>query len=1098
MNRIIEWFAGHRVAPNLLMVLLVVGGWMTAFGLPKLSENMPEGLTQPGIKQEVFPEFSLDTINITVPYLGAAPEEVEQGVCTRIEEAVDGLDGIEKITSNAAEGLCTVSVQLTLDADDERVLDEVKSRIDAIDTFPEETEQPVVAEVTNRRQVIDVAVTGYADDKTLRRLAEQVRDDLTALPAITVVELAAAPPYEIAIEVSEETLRRHGLTLELVTQAVRRGSLDLPGGSVRSSGGEILLRTKGQAYDREAFEQIVVLTQPDGTELRVADIATVIDGFAETDQFARFDGDPTVLVNVFRVGEEDALSISAAVKAYIDEAAGNMPAGISLDVWNDSAKVLRDRRDLLLRNAGTGLALVFVTLALFLRLRLAFWTTIGLFIAFMATFWVMPIIGVSINLISLFAFILVLGIVVDDAIVVGESIYTEQKRLANGPKGSTSGAQLVARPVVFAVLTTVAAFTPLLNVEGTTGKVMSVIPAIVIPCLLWSLVESLWILPAHLAHYTPRKREGLWGRFQTFFADGLERLILKLYKPAVEFALKWRYVSLSLGVATLMVTLSLVSGGFIRFEFFPNVESDYISVAVTMPPGTTAERTGEAMLHLERAALEVREDVEGETGMDHFSHFVSSIGEQPFLMIQNQNAGGLVGREVFSNLGELTIELVGAESRTVGSEELVSLWRQQAGTVPDAIEVTFTSSLFSPGNDIDVQLIGTSLEQITEGAQRLKQRLTEFNGVYDISDSFREGKRELKLDIKPEAEIAGLTLADLGRQVRQAFYGEEAQRVQRGRDDIRVMVRYPREERETLASLEDMRIRTPDGLEIPFSEVAAVDRGRGYAAIKRVDRRQVVNVTADVDIQQATAGEVIAALKSDVLPELMQDLPGLRYSFEGQQEEQRKTVAGLVRGFIIALMAIYALLAIPLRSYFQPLVIMLAIPFGLVGAAWGHLIAGYNLTILSMFGIVALTGVVVNDSLVMVDFINRHRAATSDLLTGVRNAGVARFRPILLTSLTTFAGLSPLMLEKSMQARFLIPMAISLAFGVLFSTVITLVLVPAGYMVMVDIDERVRRLRGGGRSDQADDDHPSGVEMADVRPSAPAARGQLPTTDTPG
>ncbi len=1046
---VLAWFARHRVAANLMSVLIVASGAI-ALGF--------------GIKQEVFPEFSLDLISIRVPYLGAAPQEVEEGVVQRIEEAIQGLDGVEEIVSTASEGVGSVNVKLTLGADGRRVLDDIKSRIDAIETFPEETEEPIVSEVTNRRQVIDIAIYGDADEKTLRVLAERVRDDLTAIDGITVVELANARPYEVSIEIAESDLRRYGLTLDEVARQVRASSLDLPGGSIETGAGEVLLRTKGQAYTRLEFEALPLRTRTDGTELRLGDVATVIDGFEETDQESRFDGKPAILLNVFRVGNEDALGIASKVLDYLERESVQLPAGVSMTHWQNSAQVLQDRRDLLLKNGTTGLVLVFLLLTLFLRPRLAFWTGIGLLIAFMGTIWLMPTLDVSINLISLFAFILVLGIVVDDAIVVAENIYTEQKRTGRGMQGAIDGVRGVSRPVVFAVLTTVAAFTPLLSIEGSTGKVMRVIPLIVIPCLLWSLFESLLILPAHLSHYTKRDRRNPFARFQTFFSDGLEKFVRRFYSPVLEVALRWRYATLALGLTTLLLTLGVYQGGFLRFIFFPTVEADFITATVTMPPGSPVDETRRAVLRLERAAEELRREVEAETGRDVFRHMSSSIGEQPFARSQSQNAGGFTARDVRSNLGELTIELQPAETRDVGGEQLVQRWRERTGRISDAVETGFSASLFTPGDDIDVQLTGPDLDRLIAASDAIQERLAGYAGVYEIGDSFLEGKREIKLDIRPEAELLGLTLADLGSQVRQAFYGEEAQRIQRGRDDVRVMVRYPERERESLESLEDMRIRTrtPDGeiVEVPFSEVATASVGRGFSTIRRVDRRRAVNVTADVDPAQATPEAIIEDLRANVLPEVLRDFPRVSYTFEGQQAEQRDTLNGLRRGFLIALIAIYGLLAIPLRSYVQPIVIMLAIPFGLVGAMWGHLLMGMDLTILSMFGLVALTGVVVNDSLVMVDFINTHREEKDGLLAAVRAAGVARFRPILLTSLTTFAGLSPLMLERSMQARFLIPMAVSLGFGVVFSTFITLMLVPAGYMAMVDVQRRLRGLFG--------------------------------------
>jgi len=1048
----IAWFAKNTVAANLLMVVIMAGGLISAFT----------------VRREIFPEFDLDIITVTVPYLGAAPEEVEEGVNVRVEESIQGLDGVKRVTSTAAEGRGTVVVELELGADARKVLDDIKSRIDAIDTFPEQTEKPIIQELTNRRQVINLAVWGDADETTLKRLAERVRDEIASTPGISQVELANAPPYEISIEVSENTLRRHGLSFDVVARAVRRSSLDLPGGSVKTEGGEILLRTKGQAYRGREFEDLVLLTRPDGTHLRLGEVATVVDRFADTDQFSRFDGKPAIVLQVFRTGDQGALEIGDQVKAYAAEAQQWLPEGVRISAWRDQTKVLRDRLDLLTRNGLNGFLLVVGVLALFLRFRLAAWVSLGVPISFLGAVWLMPTLDVSVNLFSLFAFIVVLGIVVDDAIIVGENIYTHHQRHGSPLRAAVEGAQEVGVPVVFAVLTTVAAFMPMLAVPGGIGKIMRVLPMIVIPALLFSLVESLWILPAHLSHLRSRdtsevanggSRRWGWYRVQSRVAAGLHWVIDTRYKPSLELALRWRYVTLALGVAVLILTVGMVGAGWVRFIFFPQVEADFVIAALTMPQGTPVEVTSAAVARLERTAEEVREEMQVPGEPNLYQHAISTIGDQP----QSGQLGGPIGSGDVnlsgSHLGEVFVELSPAEVRSVGSEAIANRWRQRVGAIPDAVQLRISSSLFSPGDDVDVQLTGANVSELRAAAAELKQGLTQYPGVYDIGDSFREGKREVKLRIKPAAELLGLTLQDLGGQVRQAFYGEEAQRIQRGRDDIRVMVRYPKEERRSLADMENMRIRTPDGSEVPFSQVAEVEPGRGYASITRVDRRRAVSVTASVDSSLATPGDIVADLDARVMPEIRAEHPGILYTFEGAQAEQRDTLGGLQRGFTLALLMIYALLAIPLRSYLQPVVIMSAIPFGLVGAVWGHVIMGLDLTILSMFGAVALAGVVVNDSLVMVDFINRHRQ-NHPLSEAVRHAGVARFRPILLTSLTTFFGLLPLLLERSLQAKFLIPMAVSLGFGVVFATAISLILVPSGYIVAEDLKAWAHRALG--------------------------------------
>ena len=1043
MKGIIAWFAHNRVAANLLMVFIMASGVIA--------------LTT--VREELMPEIELDRINIEVPYLGAAPEEVEDAVTIRIEEAIQGLDGIKEIQSTAAEGMSTVLIELELGADARKVLDDVKSSVDAITTFPVEAEKPIIRELTSRMQVVDIAVSGDVDLFTLKATAERVRDELTAIPGITQVEIVSAPPYEISIEVSEVTLRRHALTFDQVADAVRRSSLDMPGGSVRTEGGEILLRTIGQAYRGEEYENLVVWTRADGSRLRVGDVATVVDGFAETEQFARFDRTPTMMVSVFRTGDQSVLEIAALVHDYIDEVQTRLPNGLSLTIWQDSAKILSGQLGLMLRNGATGFVLVFVALALFLELRLALWVSLGIPISFLGAIALMPSFDVSINMMSLFAFVMVLGIVVDDAIIVGENIFRHQEDHGDGLRGSIEGGQEIAKPVIFAVLTTVAAFMPLLFVPGMMGKMFRLIPLIVIPCLLFSLIESLGILPAHLSHMKRPGPPGVWRRFQGLFANGLKLFIRRVYQPSLELGLRWRYLTAAVGVATLIVTGGMVLGGWVSFHFFPSIEADVIAASVTLPQGTPVSVTSAAVEKLEVGAARLRARLLEETGRDYFRHVAASVGDQPMA----SRGGGPMGPMLSlaaTHVGEVTVELEPSEARAYTSEQLGLMWRDLTGPIPEAVDLNFNMSMMTPGDDIDVQLAGPDTDDLRAAAADVKQRLAEYAGVFEISDSFRAGKEEMKLGIKPAAETLGLTLRDLGQQVRQAFYGEEAQRIQRGRDDIRVMVRYPQEDRRSLGDLENMRVRTPNGGEVPFSQVAVVELGRGFASVRRVNRNRAVNVTASVEASVTSAGQVIADLEERILPEVLASYPGVSYSFEGAQAEQVDAVAGLQLGFILALFMIFALLAVPLQSYVQPIIIMSAIPFGLVGAVWGHFIMGLDVTMMSMFGLVALSGVVVNDSLIMVDFINRKRRLHMDIATAVREAGVNRFRAVMLTSLTTFVGLVPLMTEKSFNAAFMVPMAVSLAFGVLFATFITLMLVPTAYLILDDIQRAMRTLFG--------------------------------------
>ena len=762
----------------------------------------------------------------SAPYLGAAPEEVEAGVVIRIEEAIQGIDGIKEIQSTASEGSASVIVELELGADARRVVDEVKNQVDAITTFPVETEKPIVRELIARNQVTDISISGNTDVFTLKAIAERVRDELSVLPEITQVDIVSAPPYEISIEVSETALRRHGMTFDQVADAVRRSSLDLPGGSVRTDGGEILLRTIGQAYRGNEYEDLVLWTQSDGSRLQLGDVATVVDGFAETDQQARFDRDTTVMVSVFRTGDQSALDIATAVHGYVERTQPQMPEGILLTIWQDQAEILSDRLTLMLRNGATGFALVFVVLALFLELRLAFWVSLGIPLSFLGAIALMPGFDVSAN-ISLFAFILVLGIVVDDAIIVGENIYRHQEEHGDGMRGSIEGAREIAKPVVFAVLTTVAAFMPLMFVPGMMGKIFRVIPLVVVPCLLFPLIESLGILPAHLSHLPKRGAPGPWRRFQQIFATGLKVFIRSVYQPLLETALRWRYVTAAVGLSTLILTGGMVLRGWTSFHFFPSIEADFMAASLTMPQGTPVDVTSQAVEKLEAGAARLRDRLERETGMDYFRHVSASVGDQP-MMSRGGGPMGPVQVASAANLGEVTVELAPAETRAYTSEELGAMWRDMTDPIPEAVEVNFDMSMMSPGDDVDVQLAGPDLDRLRMAAEEVKRRLTAYAGVYEISDSFRAGKVEMQLGIKPAAETLGLTLQDLGRQVRQAFYGEEAQRIQRGRDDIRVMVRYPRDDRRSLGDLENMRIRTPNGAEVPFGQVAQVEPGRGF------------------------------------------------------------------------------------------------------------------------------------------------------------------------------------------------------------------------------------------------------------------------------
>lgn len=1041
MKGIIAWFAKNHVAANLLMILLLFAGVIT-------------GLT---IKLEIFPEFSPDRISITMQYIGASPAEVEEAIVQRIEEKIAGLAGIKRIDSTAREGFGTVTIEVMKGWDLKTLLDEVKAEVDSITTFPVEAERPIVREVTRRTQVINLAVYGNVEESTIKHLAEKIKDDITNLPGITLADLFGVREGEIHVEISEKTLRCYGLTLGMVAELIKKASLDLPAGNVKTTGGEILIRTKGRRYYAADYRDIAVITRFDGSKVLLGQIATLSDGFEDIDIMTRFQGTPAAIIQVFRVADQNALTVANTVKDYIDKIRDSLPKGVKIDFYGDMSRILRSRIRLLLKNMGLGLILVSFLLGMVLNLRLAFWVTLGIPISFMAGLWVLPQFNVSINMISLFAFIMVLGIVVDDAIIVGENIFRKHEENFEPIDASVEGTVEVGRPVIFAVLTTVAAFWPLLLGSGTMGKVMQNIPIVIILVLLGSLVESMLILPAHLTRSRQRMiRRNKDLKQEKQVTRWLNWLINGPYAKLVDFCVRWRYATFGMGIAVLLLFLGIWLGGWIKFTFMPEVEGDVLICSLTMPAGTPVERTVEIISHLEQSAKEALDEMERQRLKDATPLFEYSIA---LIGIQLSRHGPRAGSsQLGGHLGQIYVQLLEGEKRDVSAAELVTLWRKKVGSIPDVESITFQSELFSAGNPIEIHLSLDDNDLLLEAVNELKAELKTYPGVFDINDSFFPGKKELQLKLKSTARSLGLTLNDLARQVRHSFYGAEALRFQRDQDEVKLLVRYPEHERKSLSNVEEMRIRSPDGSEVPFQQMAEVRMEKGYESIQRAQRRRVIKIIADVDEMEANANDIRLDIENRFLPQLKHNYPGLRYTIEGEGKEQKDSLSDVIKGFAIALFCIYALLAIPFGSFTQPFVVMVAIPFGAVGALLGHLIMGFNLSLVSLFGMIGLAGVVVNDSLVLIDAVNRIRSQGVDVHNAVTRAGALRFRAIILTSLTTFAGLTPMLLERSLQAQFMIPMAVSLGFGVLFATIITLLLIPCGYMILNDIHGLVESL----------------------------------------
>ena len=1036
----IAWMARNHVAANLLMLLFLVGGLL-------LSTR---------VKQEVFPEFSVERITVSVLYRGASPAEVEQGIILSIEDVVRGLDGVKEVRATASESRARVVIDLLTGADTGKALQDVKNAVDSILSFPEEAERPIVSLAQVRNRVLTLLVHGAQDEQTLRDLAERIRDELLQRPGITLMTLPAARPLEISLEVPQRNLRAYNLTLERIAREVREAAIELPAGGVKTPGGEVLLRTQERRDFAREYTNIPVAAAPDGSQILVGDIAHIHDGFEETDVEAVFNGQRAVQVQVFRVGNETPQSVSDAVRAYVAEIESDLPPGIGLAIWDDRSEVYRDRVNLLVKNAFLGLVLVLLLLGIFLDPKLAFWTTLGIPISILGSFLFLPLTGASINMLTLFAFIITLGIVVDDAVVVGENVYEKRERGLPFLQAATEGAKDIAGPVIFAVLTNIVAFLPLAFVPGTFGKLFGQFPAVVVAVFVVSLVESLLILPAHLSRRTPENR--VWaalGKPRRLVNDLLQRGMTQGYQPLLGLALTHRYTTLTTGIALLILAGGLVGGGYIPFSFIPRIDTDVVAAQATLPFGVPLETARRVRHQLLTAAAAT---VEEHGGADILRGTYALVGAplpsfgppEP----EGPDAGG-------SHLVGVQVSLIPSDQREIGSLEFVDAWRTAIGDIAGLESLTFNAETnVSEGADIDIQLTHRARPTLEAAATELAHALAGYAGVRDIDDGFARGKPQLSLTLKPEARSLGINATDLARQVRSAFYGAEALRQQRGRNEVRVMVRLPEHERRTAHTVEQLMLRTDGGGEIPLFQAAAVERGRAYTEIRRREGRRIIAVTADVDESTATTSTIMAEVLSRELPLLMQKYPGLSYALEGEELSRQESLEALGLGFVFALLGIYGLLAVPFRSYVQPVLVMLSIPFGAIGALLGLMLFGYNLSVISLLGIIALSGVVINDSLVLIVTANRLRTTQQlSASVAISQAGMRRFRPILLTSLTTFFGLAPMIFETSLQARFLVPMAISLGFGILFATVIILVLLPASYLILEDIRQLPAALR---------------------------------------
>ncbi len=1010
----VAWMVHNRVTPNILMFVFLVGGLFMATR----------------IKQEVFPEFELDVVTVRVPYPGSSPEEVEQGIVLAIEEAVRGIEGVKEILGTAAEGSGAVRVELQEGANGQKAYQEIQQQVDRIITFPEEAEKPRVTLVARRREVLNVQIYGEADEWSLRELAEHVRDRLLQDPRITQVELEGARPFEVHIEVSAENLRAYGLTLEEIARKIDATSVEVPGGGLKTEGGEVLLRFNERRNWAREFAEIPIVTTPEGVVLYLEDIARVIDGFEDSDQVASYNGRRAIGVAIYRVGEQTPIGISDAVHEAMEEIAADLPPGVDYAINRDRSKIYRQRLELLLKNAFLGLLLVLVVLGLFLEFKLAFWVTMGIPISFLGGILFLPGMDVTINMISMFAFILALGIVVDDAIVAGENIYEYRQKGMNPVEAAIRGARDVMLPISFSIITNIIAFMPLLFVPGTMGKIWGVIPLVVMVVFVISWVEALFILPVHLAHPGAHRNpvSAFLHRQQQRFSRFFQKLVTRYYGPFLDFCIRNRYLTVCTGIAILLIVFGYVLSGRMGLILMPKVESDRAVVTARLPYGSAFSKVAGVRDRLVAEA----DAVAGENGG-------TGLVEGIYAEIEENNI-------------EVTVYLTDPDVRPISTAAFTHLWREKVGALPGLQSLRFESDRGGPGRgpSITMELSHRDIEVLDRASTDLANTLIEFADVKDIDDGYDPGKQQLDFQLKPEGRGLGLTSQAVARQMRAAFYGAEALRQQRGRNEVKVKVRLPEDRRLSEYEIEQMLIRTPSGRDVPLMQIAEVTRARAYTSITRRDGRRTVNVTANVEPIDRTQ-QVLDTLKAEYLPRLVADYPGLSYRFEGRQADLKDALNSLVYGLALAMIIIFVLLAVPFRSYVQPAIVMMAIPFGIVGAVLGHLIMGYSMSIISLQGIVALSGVVVNGSLIMIDYANRRRREGHSAFEAIHMAGLRRFRPILLTTLTTFGGLTPMIFETSRQARFMIPMAISLGYGILFATVITLLLVPCLYLVIEDL-----------------------------------------------
>jgi multidrug efflux pump subunit AcrB len=1033
MKKLLAAFASNVVFANIMIFLMFLLGAVSIMMM----------------RREMFPEMSLDRIQINVPYPGADPEEVEEGVLRKIEDALQGESGIKEVLAFASENMGTTIITVDESARTQVVLDRVRSKVDGISTFPVEAENPVISEMILEDQVMILAVSGRIPEARMKEWAEGIKQELLQLEPVTIVDIFGARDYEVSIELSEARLREHHLSMEQVMRSIQAHNLNVPGGLLRSENEVLRIRTLGRKYTGEKISTIPVITHPDGRVVKLGEVATVIDGFTEDAVRPGIDGQPALFIYIRKTANQDSLDISKAAMDFLERKQQTLPEGLELELIFDATDMLRARINLLVKNGIIGLSLVFLLLWLFLDLRLSFWAGMGMPISIAGALVILWMVGGSLNMISLFGLIMVLGIIVDDAIVVGEAIYYHQQQPGADPYlAAVKGVSEVGMPVFGAVTTTIIAFLPLMFVGGIMGKFISILPVVVIACLVVSLYECLLLLPAHLGVHLPSERSDK-SRIRRFFnlvhhhtGKRLERFSEGPYQRFLTLSLHWRYLALSIAVAIFVITGGAVASGRIEVTMFPSFDSFMLTTVVEFPNGTPIEVTDAALDRIEKAAMALNDSVQTRSGRPAVKKILRLAGE-------NLNDPYSATSE---NLGSVQIILVESTDRRLGSEQIMNLWEREIGNIPGIEALTVEElSAGPPGKPIDVRIKGSDLALMRRAADDLQEIIKSFPGTSQIQSDLRPGRNEIRFTLRPEALNLGVSVADVGHQLNMAYFGGEALRLQRGRDEVKVMVRNTLEERSQQANIDNIRIRTADGREVPLRAVADIETGPGFATITRVDGLRAVGVSANADNEQMSAARINREIEINRFPELRERYPTLYFEFQGEQKDSAESVGSLKIGFPIALVGIYVIIATIFRSYIQPLIIMLTVPFGIIGAVLGHLLRSVDLSLMSLFGIVALAGVVVNDAIVLIESYNHHLAEGRDVMEALREAGKRRFRAVFLTTLSTVGGLTPLILERDLQAQFLVPMAISIAAGVAFATLLTLLLVPSLLLILNDL-----------------------------------------------